>query len=196
MQKRICQHCAGKTQSPERQLADTILYLRRMELPYFVVGNGSNLLVSDAGYRGVIVRVAKNLSQIRIRGDIVEAQAGAMLSAVAAKALEASLAGMECVSGIPGTIGGAVFMNAGAYGGEMKDIVESVHVLTKNGKILRLSNEDCRFGYRTSSIQTEGMTVLDVSLRLEPGDPLAIREKMDDLRTRRAAGRPLCRGID
>ena len=94
----------------ERQLADTILYLRRMELPYFVVGNGSNLLVSDAGYRGVIVRVAKNLSQIRIRGDIVEAQAGAMLSAVAAKALEASLAGMECVSGIPGTIGGAVFL--------------------------------------------------------------------------------------
>ncbi|MSS13507.1 UDP-N-acetylmuramate dehydrogenase [Porcincola intestinalis] len=175
----------------ERQLADTILYLRRMELPYFVVGNGSNLLVSDAGYRGVIVRVAKNLSQIRIQGDIVEAQAGAMLSAVAAKALEVSLAGMECVSGIPGTIGGAVFMNAGAYGGEMKDIVESVHVLTRDGKIIRLSNEDCSFGYRTSRIQTEGMTVLDVSLKLEPGDPLMIREKMDDLRARRAEKQPL-----
>ena len=175
----------------KEEIAGVLRTCREYAIPYFILGNGSNLLVSDAGYIGVIVRVAKNLSQIRIQGDIVEAQAGAMLSAVAAKALEASLAGMECVSGIPGTIGGAVFMNAGAYGGEMRDIVESVHVLTKDGKIIRLSNEDCQFGYRMSRIQTEDMTVLDVSLKLEPGDPSAIREKMDDLRTRRAEKQPL-----
>ncbi len=173
------------------QLAETVRLLRERRIPYHVIGNGSNLLVSDCGFQGIVVRTAKNFTEIRVREDVIEAQAGALLSAIAHAALDHSLTGMECEAGIPGTLGGAISMNAGAYGGEMKDIVLSVRVLTREGKIRELSAAQCGFAYRTSRIQREGMIVLDAKLQLQQGDPEQISAKMTDLRNRRTEKQPL-----
>lgn len=175
----------------EEQLTETLRCLMMNRIPYFVIGNGSNLLVSDRGYRGVIVRLSRNLAEVTVDGNQIKAQAGAMLAAVARTALAHSLTGLECESGIPGTLGGAIFMNAGAYGGEMKDVVSSVTVLTGDGKVRTLNKEECGFGYRTSRIQREGMVVLDAVLTLEEGDPKKISEKMAELRRRRLEKQPL-----
>ena len=125
---------------------------REQKVPFYVIGNGSNLLVSDQGYRGVVVQVYKNLSAIEIEGDIITAQAGAMLSVIAKKAMAASLTGFEFASGIPGTVGGAAVMNAGAYGGEMKQVLTEVTVLTREGELRRIPSEELKLGYRYSVI--------------------------------------------
>lgn len=177
--------------SSEQQLTGSIKYLRWAGLPCYVMGNGSNLLASDRGFDGVIIRLGKDFSGILAEGEHIKAQAGALLSAVGKCALDHSLTGMECESGIPGTIGGAVSMNAGAYGGEMKDIIESVRVLTEDGRIRLLSNEECGFAYRTSRIQKEGMIVLEACLKLETGDPEEISARMALLREKRAEKQPL-----
>ena len=160
-------------------------------IEFFILGNGSNLLVSDKGYRGAVIQLWKNFSDIIAEEKTITVKAGALLSKVAAEALEEGLTGMEFASGIPGTIGGAVVMNAGAYGGEMKDIIKEVTVLTKEGEILTLSKEEMNFGYRTSVVKEKGYVVISVVLQLEKGDREKIRKVMDDLKERRVAKQPL-----
>lgn len=174
-----------------KEVQQTVQICKEENLPYFILGNGSNLLVSDKGYRGVIIQLWKNFSDISVKDCCITAKAGALLSKVAAEALEKGLTGMEFASGIPGTIGGAVFMNAGAYGGEMKDIIKEVKVLDDQGEIRVLSNEEMKLGYRTSIVKEKGYTVLSAVLQLKKGDVSVIREAMEDLKNRRTSKQPL-----
>ncbi len=163
--------------------------LNAREIPYFLLGNGSNLLVSDGGHEAVALSTAR-LDTLRFSGDSVICGAGVTLSRVAAGARDQGLTGMEFAHGIPGSVGGAVYMNAGAYGGEMRDIVESVTFVDTRGQIRVLPGEECGFGYRTSVFQ-KGGAILSVILRLRPGDPRKIRETMEDLSARRREKQPL-----
>ena len=174
-----------------KEVQQTVQICKEENLPYFILGNGSNLLVSDKGYRGVIIQLWKNFSDISVKDCCITAKAGALLSKVAAEALEEGLTGMEFASGIPGTIGGAVFMNAGAYGGEMKDIIKEVKVLDDQGEVRVLSNEEMKLGYRTSIVKEKGYTVLSAVLQLKKGDVSVIREAMEDLKNRRTSKQPL-----
>lgn len=160
-------------------------------IPYFILGNGSNLLVGDGGYRGVVIQIYKNMSAVKTEGTTITAQAGALLSAVAAAAKNASLTGFEFAGGIPGTIGGAAVMNAGAYGGEMKDVLCEVTVMDKEGEIFSLPAEKLELGYRTSVIKKAGYIVLEAKIQLKEGDQEAIRETMKDLTIRRTTKQPL-----
>ena len=161
------------------------------KLPYFILGNGSNLLVSDKGYRGAIIQIYRNLSDILVEGTLLTVKAGALLSQVARKAMEYGLTGFEFAGGIPGTLGGAVVMNAGAYGGEMKDVLQEVVVLTNEGEVCCLKAEDLKLGYRTSIIKESGYIVLEAAIRLMPGEKEKIRERMNELRDRRVSKQPL-----
>ncbi len=164
---------------------------KEKEIPYFILGNGSNLLVGDGGYRGAVIQIYRNMSSVTVEGNEITAQAGALLSAVAAAAKNASLTGFEFAGGIPGTIGGAVVMNAGAYGGEMKDVLTGVTVMNAEGDIFTLPTEELELGYRTSIIKTAGYIVLEAKIRLKEGDPEVIRETMKDLTIRRTTKQPL-----
>lgn len=161
------------------------------EIDYYIVGNGSNLLVSDRGIRGVVIQIGRAMSGIEIENEVVTAQAGALLSAVAARALEEGLTGFEFASGIPGTLGGACVMNAGAYGGEMRDVLEKVKVLTPGGEVCVLAAEELELGYRTSVIARKGYIVLEAVIRLKKGEREAIRGLMEELRNRRVSKQPL-----
>lgn len=173
------------------QLKRLIPYFKAVEIPYFILGNGSNLLVGDHGYDGVILQLKEKFNRIEAEGNLLRARAGALLSQVAQCALEHSLAGFAFASGIPGTVGGGVMMNAGAYGGEMKQVVEEVTVLDENGEILVLDNETMEFGYRTSIIRNRRFTVLEVTFRLSEGDQEEIRREMDELASKRREKQPL-----
>lgn len=164
---------------------------KEKEIPYFILGNGSNLLVGDGGYRGAVIQIYRNMSSVTVEGNEITAQAGALLSAVAAAAKNASLTGFEFAGGIPGTIGGAVVMNAGAYGGEMKDVLTEVTVMNAEGDIFTLPTEELELGYRTSIIKTAGYIVLEAKIRLKEGDPEVIRETMKNLTIRRTTKQPL-----
>ena len=164
---------------------------KEKEIPYFILGNGSNLLVGDGGYRGAVIQIYRNMSSVTVEGNEIRAQAGALLSAVAAAAKNASLTGFEFAGGIPGTIGGSVVMNAGAYGGEMKDVLTEVTVMNAEGDIFTLPTEELELGYRTSIIKTVGYIVLEAKIRLKEGDPEVIRETMKDLTIRRTTKQPL-----
>ena len=174
-----------------KEVQEIVEICKEENLPYFVLGNGSNLLVSDKGYRGVVIQLWKNFSDITVKDCCIQAKAGALLSKVAAEALEAGLTGMEFASGIPGTIGGAAFMNAGAYGGEMKDIIKSVKVLDTQGEVRVLPKEELKMGYRTSIVKEKGYTVLSVELELPKGNREEIRNTMEDLKERRTSKQPL-----
>lgn len=174
------------------QLQKILPYLIGEKIPYFFLGNGSNLLVSDKGYEGVILTYSSLASEdIKIDGNTVTAGGGVLLSKVAKKALEESLTGFEFAAGIPGTVGGAMVMNAGAYDGEMKQIVKSVEVVDATGTLKVLSCEDMEFGYRTSILKREPFIVTRVTFELEKGDAKTIKEKMDDLAQRRRDKQPL-----
>lgn len=173
------------------EVQQVISLCREEKMPYYVIGNGSNLLVSDEGYRGVILQIYRTMSRIEAEGTLIRAQAGALLSAIAAKAYENSLTGFEFAAGIPGTIGGASVMNAGAYGGEMKDVIRSVTVLDRDGKIRKIEREDLEMGYRTSIISKEGYITLEAEIELSEGKSEEIKALMDDLRTRRVTKQPL-----
>lgn len=164
---------------------------REEELPYFILGNGSNLLVSDKGYRGVIIQLYRNFSNISVEGNEICASSGALLSQIAAAARNASLTGFEFAGGIPGTLGGAVFMNAGAYGGELKDVLKEAVVMTEQGEILTLPVEKLDMGYRTSRIKKAGYLVLEARLVLEQGDMDKIRDITKDLTEKRVSKQPL-----
>lgn len=161
-------------------------------IPYFILGNGSNLLVSDDGYRGAIIQIFRNMSSVVLEGeDVIRAQAGALLSTVARAALNNSLTNMEFASGIPGTLGGAVTMNAGAYGGEMKDILYEVTALTEEGEVITLKADELELGYRTSCIKTKNYIVLEAAIKLEKGDKEKIQARMDELKEQRVKKQPL-----
>ena len=175
----------------EEQLIQVQRYLGKVGLPFFVLGNGSNLLVSDAGYRGVIIQVGRKMSAIEVEGCTIKAQAGATLAQVAKAALEHGLTGLEFASGIPGTVGGGVVMNAGAYDGELSQVVARVHVVNSEGEIMELDNETMEFGYRTSAIKNTSLAITEVQFELSEGDKEQIREKMEDYTSRRREKQPL-----
>ncbi len=172
-------------------LPGVMAYCRENGIPCLVIGNGSNLLCGDGGVKGVVVEIGKRMSDIRIAGTEVTAEAGALLSAIAARAAEAELAGFEFAAGIPGSIGGAAVMNAGAYGGEMKDVLTEASVLTAGGEILTLPAEDLQLSYRHSAIPEKNAIVMRVSLRLREGKREEISAYMADLKERRVSKQPL-----
>jgi UDP-N-acetylmuramate dehydrogenase len=175
----------------EEQLSKICRYLKTVDIPFAILGNGSNTLVRDSGYAGVIVHLGNKYSDICVEGNCISAKAGAMLSAVARTAYENGLAGMEFASGIPGTVGGAVVMNAGAYGGEMSRIVTEVTVINSDGETLSLDNKMMEFGYRNSVIKNRPFIVSEVFFRLEQGEPDAIKSRMDELAAKRREKQPL-----
>jgi len=174
-----------------KEVKDVVTLCRQEKMPYYIMGNGSNLLVGDKGYRGVIIQIYKNMNVITVTGSTVTAQAGALLSKVAGAAYESGLAGFEFASGIPGTIGGAVMMNAGAYGSEMKDRILSATVLTDENEVRILGKEELELGYRTSVIARKGYLVLTVELGLETGDQREIKKQLDILKDERVSKQPL-----
>lgn len=161
------------------------------QVPYFILGNGSNLLVRDQGIAGVAIQLYRNYADFRIEGNEIWAQSGVMLSRLGKAALDEGLTGFEFASGIPGTLGGAVTMNAGAYGGEIKDIIVSATVINENNDIVTLSREELKLGYRTSIISERGYTVLEARLLLSEGDREEIKKYMDELSSRRIEKQPL-----
>ena len=175
----------------EEELKQVVRFCKEKNVPYFVLGNGSNLLVSDEGFRGLVISIGNQFAEIRVEGTTIHAKAGALLGTVAQTAAKNSLTGMEFASGIPGTIGGAIVMNAGAYDGEMKMIVEKVTVLTNEGDIRIYNCEEMEFGYRTSRMKREKGIVIAVTLSLEDGDKAVIQDKMKDFAARRREKQPL-----
>lgn len=175
----------------KEQLQKVLHYLNLVELPYFVLGNGSNLLVGDKGYRGIVLKIAEFMNQVYAEGNRVYAQAGAFLAQVAKCAYENGLTGLEFASGIPGTVGGALIMNAGAYDGEMKQVVEYVSVSDKEGNLLELNNDTMEFGYRTSVLKNQKFVVTECCFLLQAGDKEEIKAKIDDFATRRRDKQPL-----
>ncbi len=173
------------------ELVKVLEVLRNENYPYMVIGNGSNLLVKDEGYDGAIVEVDKKISEIDVRGEEIIVEAGAKLSKVATIAMENDLAGFEFAHGIPGNMGGAVVMNAGAYGGEMKDVLKWVKVVDQNGEIKTLENEELELGYRTSRVMKEKMIVLEACIKLDLGVMGDIAEVMALLMSKRKASQPL-----
>jgi len=173
------------------EIIETVKYLCENKIPYVVVGNGTNLIVSDSGYNGVIIKLSDNYSSVSVNDNIITAEAGASLVSVSNLACEHSLSGLEFAAGIPGTVGGAAVMNAGAYDGEMKDVVFEVTCIDRNARIVRLCNEELQFGYRTSRMQKESLVVLEVKMMLKKGDKEEIRNKMKELNRRRREKQPL-----
>lgn len=173
-------------------IVETIKICRENSIKFFVIGNGSNLLVPDEGYNGVIIKLKGEFSTIKVEGEYLIVNSGAKLSEVYTVAYENSLTGFEFASGIPGTIGGAIYMNAGAYGGEMKDIVESVQVLDlDNFELRELKNEELEFSYRKSIIQRKNYIVTTIKLKLQKGNKEEINAVYEDLRERRNSKQPL-----
>lgn len=173
------------------ELKDAIEILKKYDMPVMVIGNGSNLLVRDKGIRGAVIQLYPRMAEVTVDGVYMEAKGGALLSAAAAKAADASLTGLEFAAGIPGSIGGAVVMNAGAYGGEMKDVLVSVDVLTENLEIQTIPAEKLDLGYRHSIVPEAGYIVLGAKMKLQQGDADAIRGRMAELAEQRREKQPL-----
>lgn len=177
----------------DQQIADLFKLSKKNNIPLTVIGRGSNILIRDKGVRGIVMILRDNYSNIEVEDTIVTAQAGASLRDTAIKSFEHSLTGMEAVSGIPGSIGGAIIMNAGAYGTEMKDIVDSVKVLDTEGNILTLTNKDMDFAYRHSIAESKGYIVLQASYKLEKGIPEVIQKTFEEFDYKRSSRQPLDR---
>ncbi len=175
----------------EEQLRKVRHYLNLVGIPWFILGNGSNLLVSDEGFSGVVLQIGSKMQKITVQGSRIIAQAGATLAQVAKTALEQELAGFEFASGIPGTVGGGVVMNAGAYGGEMSQVVERVTVLDRDGERMELDNATMEFGYRSSTIRNHSFAVTEVAFQLRRGNGEKIKALMEELAERRREKQPL-----
>lgn len=173
------------------QIQNLIITLKKENIPVFIMGNGSNLLVSDKGIRGVVIKLSKNFSSFSISGDEVTAQSGILLSTLSKSIVNESLSGFEFASGIPGTIGGAVTMNAGAYDSEMKNIVEEVVAMDMDGNIKTFTNQEMNFRYRKSRVTDETLVVLEAKLKLDKGNIEDIKAKIDDFTVRRTTKQPL-----
>ena len=175
----------------EQQIASVMEKASESGIPCTIIGNGSNILVSDKGIRGLVIKIADSFAGCSIEGSSVWAQAGIRLTALSRLILEAELAGFEFASGIPGTLGGGVYMNAGAYDSEMKNIVKSVRVIDREGRITELENEQMKFGYRKSLAMENGYIVLSVCLGLEKGSREKIKAKIDDFTDKRVSKQPI-----
>ncbi|HHV10492.1 MAG TPA: UDP-N-acetylmuramate dehydrogenase [Clostridiales bacterium] len=174
------------------EVCAVISLCKQEKMPYYIMGNGSNLLVSDLGYRGLILKLGEDFSNIQVSGDgTVRAQAGVLLSKLASVVADHSLTGFEFASGIPGTLGGAVTMNAGAYGGEMKHCLTAAKVLDEEGNILVLKAEELKLGYRHSILQEKGYVLLEADMQFTYGNPEEIRQKMRELNAQRREKQPL-----
>jgi UDP-N-acetylmuramate dehydrogenase len=175
----------------EEEIVEVINLLKKENVDYLIIGNGSNLLVKDGGIRAVVIELSDNFNSFEINNNIIVAQCGALLSIIGRAALNSNLKGFEFAAGIPGTLGGAIAMNAGAYGGEMKEIVKSVRVLSPSGEILEFSNEKMEFGYRKSIISKSDYVVLSATIELEEGNFEDIKSLMQDLKDKRVTKQPL-----
>jgi len=175
----------------EKQLAALFRLCKEEAIPYLVMGNGSNLLFSDEGFDGIIFLIGSRMQEIQVEGTRITAKAGAMMSRIASVAKDHSLTGLEFASGIPGTIGGGVVMNAGAYGGELKDVIIRVRVMDPDGKARVVDHTQMHFGYRTSLIKEEPLVVLEVEMELAQGNQAEIQEKMEELAAKRKEKQPL-----
>lgn len=173
------------------EIKKIIAVCKEKNVPYFILGNGSNLLVSDRGYRGVVIQLDRNFGEVKVEGTEIHASAGALLSTIAVAARRASLTGFEFAGGIPGTLGGAVVMNAGAYGGEMKDVLRKVMVMDQSGKVFEILAEELQMGYRTSIIKTAGYIVLGAVLSLKEGNLEEIKMLTRKLSEQRTSKQPL-----
>ncbi|MEE3362435.1 MAG: UDP-N-acetylmuramate dehydrogenase [Anaerovoracaceae bacterium] len=173
------------------ELRAALAFLKNCGEDFLILGNGTNVLIKDGGFRGAVIHLGDAFSDITVEGNAITAGCGALLSAVSKRAQAASLAGMEFASGIPGSIGGAVFMNAGAYGGEIKDIIVSADVITRGGEVKTVEGGKLGLGYRTSAVQTGGGIVLSATFGLEKGDREQIDARMDELAKKRNAKQPL-----
>lgn len=173
------------------QIKQTIELCKAQNETYLVMGNGSNILVEDKGVEAVVIKITEGLSAVSIEGEWIEAEAGILLSSLSRKIMAASLKGFEFASGIPGTLGGAIFMNAGAYDGEMKDVVEWVDVLTPQGEVIRIDKTHLNFGYRTSAVKEHDYVVLKVGIKLEKGPIEVIQEITNELTEKRTSKQPL-----
>ena len=176
--------------SSSEEVIDIIKECQESGEDYYIIGNGSNLLVSDKGYNGTIIRIYDGMDEITLDGNKIYAKAGALLSSVAKFAKENSLTGFEFAAGIPGTVGGGAIMNAGAYGGEIKDVCTYVDII-HNGNVERVSCEDMQFGYRHSRAMDEGFIVLGMEIELKPGDKNEISSYMNELAEKRRSKQPL-----
>lgn len=165
--------------------------LKNENIPYFIMGNGSNLLVSDKGIEGAVIEIGSSMNKLSVNNNKIYSQAGALLSSLSAFAADNSLTGLEFASGIPGTVGGAVFMNAGAYDGEIKNVITFADVIDKNGNIIRISKDELDLSYRHSSVEKKGLIVVGAEFELEKGEEENIRVKMADFASRRREKQPL-----
>ena len=175
----------------EHEILRLLELLRSRQIPFFILGNGSNILVSDEGYRGVIIEIGSAYSGVRMLDDIVIAKAGTTMAKLSHFAMENNLTGLEFASGIPGTVGGGIIMNAGAYGGEMRQITYRVKAVTPSGEVIYLSNADMEFEYRNSKAKKEGYIILQAEFRLHRGEKSVIEGIMRDLAKKRRDKQPL-----
>lgn len=172
------------------ELSAVISRLKELSISYFVLGKGSNLLVSDDGIEGVVINTL-SMNEIKVSGDEITAMCGASLASVCTTALENCLTGLEFAFGIPGAVGGALYMNAGAYGGEMSQVVVSAEYIDEKGEIKTIDAKDMKLGYRTSIFKTEEIIIISATFKLNSGDKNAIKDAMDDYITRRKTKQPL-----
>lgn len=200
LNEEMARHCSFKTGgkadyfiTPENEmaLAKVINILNEKSIPFVIVGNGSNLLITDKGIRGAVIHIGKHFADIEVNGTEITVGAGAMLSQVAGAALENSLTGLEFAAGIPGSFGGAVFMNAGAYGGEIKHVLTEITVLTRDMKVETVSAESLELGYRTSCVENDGYVVIRGKISLKHGNKEEIKSLITDFNERRRDKQPL-----
>ena len=178
------------TPRTKEQVIKSVKICKENNIPFYIIGNGSNLLVRDGGFRGVVI-LMKSLTNISVDGEVIDAESGVMLKDVSKTALENSLTGFEFACGIPGTVGGAIFMNAGAYNGEIANVAESAQVIDNEGNIKELSKEELEFGYRSSAIMKNGYVVLSAKFKLKNGQVKTIKDLVDDLTNKRESKQPL-----
>lgn len=175
----------------EGQISKIVKYCKKFNIPLTIIGNGSNLIIRDKGIRGVVLLLKENFSKIIVKEKEVIAQSGALLRDVAKKTFEKSLTGMEALSGIPGSVGGGIIMNAGAYGTEIKDVVKSVKCMNSNGEIIEYTNEQMNFSYRKSKASEEKLIVVEVTFLLENGNYDKIIKSFEDFDYKRSSKQPL-----
>ena len=176
--------------SKVEQIIESIKICKENNIPYFVMGNGSNLLVKDGGIRGVVIKLT-GLTNLEVKDEEIKADCGVMLKELSDKALENSLTGLEFACGIPGSVGGAVFMSAGAYNGEIKNVIKEAEVITSSGEIITLSKDELELGYRTSKVMKDNSIVINATFKLEKGNKEEIKETIDDLTQKREEKQPL-----
>lgn len=174
----------------KEQVIKSVEICKENNIPYYVVGNGSNLLVRDGGVKGVVIKL-NEVNNIKVYGETIEAESGAMLKDVSSAAVENSLTGFEFACGIPGTVGGAVFMNAGAYDGEISHVIESAEVIDNNGEIRSLTKDELELGYRSSIVMKKYYVVLSARFNLKHGEVRKIKEMVQDLTCKRESKQPL-----